>query len=184
MNGFHIRRFPLGARKAQTQTGVNFRLPCEHCKSEVCGQDHMRVMLEGSTYGGRRGSLATVAWSSHIPTPPSGARSGSTATEPKGNVAARAAKASSVIVKIAKSLIARQTGNRRKTVHGTQKPYGGRWQESCLSTSPRLAHVRFCGLGACQRGLMGGRTRFFLIAPDGKSAKQKCRAGLVSSRSP
>jgi hypothetical protein len=33
-----------------------------------------------------------VAWSGYIPTEPSGARSGSTATEPRGKVAARAAK--------------------------------------------------------------------------------------------
>src|ERR1700733_636015 len=37
---------PLGARTSQTRKEVNFRLPYEHCKSEVCGRDHMRVMLK------------------------------------------------------------------------------------------------------------------------------------------
>src|ERR1700722_19597420 len=36
---------PFGARTAQTQTEVNLRLLYEHCKNELCGEDHMHVML-------------------------------------------------------------------------------------------------------------------------------------------
>jgi hypothetical protein len=39
------RRFPLGARKAQTRTKVTLRFPYDHRKNDVCSQDHMRVML-------------------------------------------------------------------------------------------------------------------------------------------
>jgi hypothetical protein len=42
--------------------------------------------------------LATAAWSSHIPTEPSVARSYSTATEPRGKVATMAEKAACEIV--------------------------------------------------------------------------------------
>jgi hypothetical protein len=38
---------PSGARTARTQTEVNRRLLHEHCKNELCGEDHIHVMLNG-----------------------------------------------------------------------------------------------------------------------------------------
>jgi hypothetical protein len=50
----------LGARTSQTRKEVKFRLPYEHCKSEVCSQDHMRVMLNGIHAGGLAAIEVTV----------------------------------------------------------------------------------------------------------------------------